>query len=606
MTWISLSSLDGNQIQNGQTLNSGNISQSTNHWYVTASDGDVVARVFPGMSFGETETGELSLDGSDAMLSLSIGRDELLVLFALDGGELESGDGESRGRRHLAFDCAGQIELPNNVLRVDKGIRCEATINAPTTLHAVWRPVAPENQTSPTGNIDAASHKSIGTEQSGLPKVPGKTSSGDNKRQRVILSTASAGVLCVLLGFLYTGLPTAPTPEQAAPIARQVAGVEASGQTAQTGQVAEIAEVAEVAEIAEIAETSIAAPTAVLPSRDQIRAEGVGESVPILREPVATPEGWEKTAVIAVPTSEGIASDTTPVPVTLSTQLVSQNRSTPEGAERDVPSSTTATRQSTRSRPTVRNPLSGREFAEAAPEAADATVSLAEATPVEAERAAAEVATTAESPRTEEQAQSALLIYERDLLAAKLALAQGRLTQPPEDNAYALYKKLVASNPESSEVRRGFKALGAALVNRAFAELAAKRWSDARATLAAAAAAGGSPDLVADLRGEVDYQQRLADAEAGRFAALYPAAELVALNRRTSRLRRYAPDGMDEVQIEFTVSVEGTVQDIELLDAAPQRLERVVRQSVTDWRFEPVLSGTRPIPVRTRFALEIN
>ena len=191
-------------------------------------------------------------------------------------------------------------------------------------------------------------------------------------------------------------------------------------------------------------------------------------------------------------------------------------------------------------------------------------------------------------------------------------MAKGRLTQPPEDSAYTLYKRLVAFNPESSEARRGLQAVGAALVNRAFAELAAKRWSDARATLAAAAEAGASPDLIANLSGEVDYQRRLADAEAGRFDALYPSADLVALNRKPPRLRRGAPrlrrstpDGIDKVQVEFTISAAGIVQDIEVLGAPPQQLERAIRDAVTDWRFEPVLSGTRPIPVRTRFDLKL-
>ena len=60
-------------------MNSGELSQFTNHWYVTAGDGDVVVRVFPGMWLGETETGELSVDGNDALLSLSIGSDESLL-----------------------------------------------------------------------------------------------------------------------------------------------------------------------------------------------------------------------------------------------------------------------------------------------------------------------------------------------------------------------------------------------------------------------------------------------------------------------------------------------------------------------------------------------
>jgi hypothetical protein len=355
-----------------------------------------------------------------------------------------------------------------------------------------------------------------------------------------------------LIGLVYAGMRTAITPEQPAPVAGQIVVVEASRQTAVRATVEE-------------------APTVALPGRDQILDKSKSAPAPIASPAPATPE---MTVVIAIPPNELMADDITSTPTVAAAKPLSQNRPTPEVVERAAPRNTAATPK--------RNPVSRREVAGADPARSEA-----------------------ESRRKQEQAQTALVMYERDLLAAELALVQGRLTQPPEDSAFTLYKKLVASNPESSEARRGFKAVGAALVNRAFAEVAAKRWSDARATLAAAAEAGASPNLVADLSGEVAYQQRLADAEAGRFAALYPAAELVALNRATPRLRRYAPDGIDMVQIEFTISVAGNVQDIEVLGAPPQRLERVVRQAVTDWRFEPVLSGTRPIPVRTRIGLEI-
>ena len=296
---------------------------------------------------------------------------------------------------------------------------------------------------------------------------------------------------------------------------------------------------------------------------------------------------------ITIPPNELMADDMTSTQASAATMPVSQKRPMPEVAAVDEVRAA-AEAESRRKQERAQAAL-----AESRREQERARAALAESRR-EQERAQAALA---KSRREQERAQTARVMYERDLLAAELALAQGRLTQPPQDNAHTLFKQLVASNPESTEARRGFQAVGAALVNRAFAELAAKRWSDARATLEAAAEAGASASLTDDLSSEVAYQQRLADAEAGRFAALYPAAELVALNRTMPGLRRYAPDEIDKVQIEFTISAAGRVQDIEVLGGPSERLERVVRQAVTDWRFEPVLSGTRPIPVRTRVGL---
>ncbi len=610
-------------------MNSGELSQLTNHWYVTAGNGDAVVRVFPGMSLGETDTGELSLDGDDAMLSLSIDSNDSLVVNVVSGGELEAEDGEFCEKHHLALDSPGLIRLPNNILRFDRGILNEARTDAPSLPCAVWRTAEAENRTPETSSIDTAQlplaaeiivpetnapessapgpdePQSISstTEPPILREVPTKTASSHKQSMSSFAAAALVGLVCVGIWLVYSGIPSSITLDQQAPVARQIEAVEGSRPPA----------------VQTTVQTTVEeAPTVVPPDRDQIFTKSKSTPAPeliatpaietpaletpafetpataaretpatsgpdtsataALESPATSPS--ERTVVIAIPPNEPVAETIASTPAIAAAKPLSQNRPTPEVAERTAP-------RNTSSAPSTRNPVSRREVAGAGP------------------APTSEAAAEAELRREQEQAQMALVIYERDLLAAELALAQGRLTQPPEDNAYSLYKKLVASNPESSDARRGFQALGAALVNRAFAELAAKRWGDARATLAAAAEAGASPNLVADLSGEVAYQQRLADAEAGRFAALYPAAELVALKRTTPRLRRYAPDGIDMVQIEFTVSVAGNVQDIEVLGGPPQRLERIVRQAVTDWRFEPVLSGTRPIPVRTRVGLEI-
>jgi len=654
MTGLSVEWVDGNKIQKGATVNSGNLSQLTNHWYVTAGEGDVVVRVFPGMWLGETETGELSLEGSDALLSLSIGRGNLLVVFAVDGGELDSEDEEFRGRRHLAFESAAQIKLPNNILRFDRDIVSETGSSAPEQPRAVWRKAVVERPLPATASIDTtpapsepelrapaepekaepetngaaskapqsrASEPSVsqrhGSQKTAVTKkrpnvakvpakipakVPAKPSNSDKKRQRAIVATASAGLVCALIGLGYAVTRTEVTPEQPTPVAQQVTVEEATVEA--VGEANRETAVLGVVNDAPLTET----PNLALSGRDQ--RPDAGKSLPAQPDTPAT-EVPARAVASTNPTNEPIADEATltAVEAVVETETVAeavavdtakpapQNRPRPQVAERAAPSNTTRTPNNTASQQTNRNPVVRREVTRAAPVTPKAEV--------EAEVAMAEVATQAQLRREQEQAQAALMRYERDLLAAELAMAQGRLTQPPESSAYTLYKQLVASNPESSEARRGFQALGAALVNRAFAELAAKRWSDARDTLAAAAEAGASPALVADLSGEVAYQQYLADAEAGRFASLYPETDLVALNRTTPRLRRYAPDDIKMVQIEFTISIAGDVQDIEVLGAPPQRLERAVRQAVTDWRFEPVLSGTRPIPVRTRVGLDI-
>jgi hypothetical protein len=104
------------------------------------------------------------------------------------------------------------------------------------------------------------------------------------------------------------------------------------------------------------------------------------------------------------------------------------------------------------------------------------------------------------------------LSRQRDLLAADLALAQGRLTFPPEENALALYTRVLSEDPGSPEAMSGLQAVRRELVNRALAQLASNDLDGSRQTLQAAADAGVDPQLVANLRDEVDYRQEQMDA----------------------------------------------------------------------------------------------
>jgi hypothetical protein len=106
------------------------------------------------------------------------------------------------------------------------------------------------------------------------------------------------------------------------------------------------------------------------------------------------------------------------------------------------------------------------------------------------------------------QALATELALQRDLQAADLALAQGRLTTPPESSAATLYNRVLAEDPRSPEATRGLQSVRQALINRALAALAAGRLDDAQRTLEAAAEVGADPGLVADLSAEVAFRQR--------------------------------------------------------------------------------------------------
>ncbi len=204
------------------------------------------------------------------------------------------------------------------------------------------------------------------------------------------------------------------------------------------------------------------------------------------------------------------------------------------------------------------------------------------------------------------QARAAEQARLRLLRAADVALGQGRLMTPPETSAYTFYKRILALDPKSEEANNGLKSVRQGLINRTLAQLATGALDDARSSLQGAADAGVNPELVADLRGEVEYRQRLSDARAGHFETLYPVDQLVAISRQPPRLPRGVAKGAETfVEVQFTVSTGGEVRDVEVLNAPPEKLERAVRRAVDEWRFEPVLYKGRPMPVRSSVRFDL-
>jgi hypothetical protein len=88
--------------------------------------------------------------------------------------------------------------------------------------------------------------------------------------------------------------------------------------------------------------------------------------------------------------------------------------------------------------------------------------------------------------------------------------------RPPETSAYALYSRVLALDPGSSQATNGLQQVRQGLINRALAQLAANALDDARVSLQDATDAGADASLVGQLRDEVAYRQRLIDSAGAR------------------------------------------------------------------------------------------
>lgn len=185
------------------------------------------------------------------------------------------------------------------------------------------------------------------------------------------------------------------------------------------------------------------------------------------------------------------------------------------------------------------------------------------------------------------------------LSAAAEALQADRLAPPAEPNAYELYQRVLAVEPESAAARRGLELVRAGLVDRARTLLAGENVASAIAHLDAALEAGANPATVNELRAEADYRQRLLDAQAGRFDRLYPISDLTPIRQTPPSYPRTAPAGTSgSVDLHLTVTETGDVRDIEVIGTPRDYFQRAAIQAVRGWRFEPATERGRPIPVR--------
>ncbi|MDJ0916459.1 MAG: TonB family protein [Woeseiaceae bacterium] len=219
------------------------------------------------------------------------------------------------------------------------------------------------------------------------------------------------------------------------------------------------------------------------------------------------------------------------------------------------------------------------------------------------------------------------------LTVAGRRLDQGRLLSPANDNARYLYDLVLRTDPNNAAARQGLKAVAATLVLNARDEIDAGRLSAADNLLNRAAdidpnnsELAATRQVLSDARSAATRaanEEAAAEAAAAERAAAeaQAAAEAAARPVPVSSLTRVKyvapkyPRGAERrgisgwVDIIFTVSLDGSVRDVEVRDSDPG--DTFVASAITAverWEFEPVRENGSAVEkragVRLMFALE--
>jgi TonB family protein len=191
------------------------------------------------------------------------------------------------------------------------------------------------------------------------------------------------------------------------------------------------------------------------------------------------------------------------------------------------------------------------------------------------------------------------------LEAASAALQVGRLAGNGQDNALALFDAVLESEPDSEAARQGKKLVLKALIEQSWTAVRAGRFDAASDATNQAEAAGGDPVELSRIREEINYQQSLSKARAGKFDKIYGINEFEVRRREIPEYPRLA-EGNGWVTVRYTVSEKGDVVDAVAFEASDQIFVEAALNAIYRWRFKPMKLNDRPIPARgvVRFAFE--
>jgi len=179
---------------------------------------------------------------------------------------------------------------------------------------------------------------------------------------------------------------------------------------------------------------------------------------------------------------------------------------------------------------------------------------------------------------------------------AQTRLAQGKLTEPNNDSALYYLNQLRATDPNNSAIAQLSGAVQSQILDRANAALGAGEIEKAEALAQLAAEMGASSGV--DAFNE-KFRQRV--AQLGDLPQV-PEKSLARINKLEVQ---YPPRAAQEnlqgwVELGFTVSANGTVSKVNILNSEPANVfDAAAAKAVTRLRYKPVLKDGRPIAVAT-------
>jgi TonB family protein len=184
----------------------------------------------------------------------------------------------------------------------------------------------------------------------------------------------------------------------------------------------------------------------------------------------------------------------------------------------------------------------------------------------------------------------------------RVALRDGRLTDPAQESAAWYLGQLQSSDPGNAALAEVSRELSGKLLERARVAVLAAKSGDA--DLALAKRWGADPK-------EVLAVQQLAAANSKGLD--HPAALAASLKRLRAPSPEYPATAMTQriagsVTLEYTVDTSGEPRDVHVVEATPPGVfDQAAINAVKHWRYAPPLvnGGAVEVPVRTRIRFEL-
>lgn len=181
------------------------------------------------------------------------------------------------------------------------------------------------------------------------------------------------------------------------------------------------------------------------------------------------------------------------------------------------------------------------------------------------------------------------------LEAARARIAQGALVTPANDSALYYFEHVRSADPANAELPSLSTQLLSALIAQGRAALDAGDLTRADTLVKAAASIGASGDLDA-LKTALGQKTRTAAAPAVVSAASLVALKPLKLDYPHGALANGTEGWVD---LAFTVTTEGKVTDIVVVDASPRGVfDAAARSAIARVRYQPVLLDGKPIEVQ--------